>query len=134
MQVEPLVSLLVNANLGVAGQTIFIDYMSENINSGILLLSSLAGNTIDYELPGWRWHDSFQAIIRSPDRAAGMALAIQVKNALTILQDTVVSAPSGQSYSLRYLRPIHDPIVYPRQLGGVWEISINFNACYVVLS
>ena len=53
MQLEPFANLIVQAGLGVMGQSLFLHYMPPSIDSAIVILPSLAGSAISFEMPGW---------------------------------------------------------------------------------
>lgn len=129
MILEPLCTLLDQAALGVP---VFQDYMAPTIDRGIVLLSTLAGNHIDWEMPLWRRNDPFQVIVRSTTVTDGRELAYQVRDILTF-SSRLLSAEAGlPALLMTYSRPTCDPIVYPRQTGNLWEVSSNFQASYAI--
>jgi hypothetical protein len=134
MQLEPFANLIVQAGLGVMGQSLFLHYMPPSIDSAIVILPSLAGSAISYEMPGWRKDAGFQVIVRDPLVAKGEPLARQIMAALTITKQTLLPSygPGMPALLLAYCRPMQDPIVFARQKSGSWEVSVNYRAAYAI--
>jgi hypothetical protein len=130
---EHLVPLLVAARLGQPGRTLFCHKMPAELTKGLVLLGDLAGTEIDHDLPGWRM-GQIQVIVRDDDHALGTQRSRQVMTALTLNDHLLPAAGGAGRIQLRRLRPIHDPIVYPRSEGDVMEFSMNFEGAWVVLT
>lgn len=136
MQVEQIAALLAAANLGIAGQTLFVNTMPAAIMTGIVVMPSLSGNPIDWELGGnFRNNASFQVIVRVPtsDYRDGYNLATSVANTLTIQTDTQIAAiaPDIPACKILYMRPRHEVISYPRTQNGFVEFSVNYEMAFV---
>lgn len=129
-----MVDLLVAAGVGVPGSTIFTHFMPGECTRGVLLRNNLGGVEICHELPGY-YQSEPQAIVRAQTIEDGERLAELVMAALTVHQTRILRDNTGRDVmQLNYLRPRHEPIVFPRSDGNGREWSINFSACYVVLS
>ncbi len=135
MRMEQLVSLCEKAGIGHAGQDLFIHYMNSSVSKGIVFLTSLTGDPIDWELPGWRKSKAFQAIVRDPSITSGYRRSEQLISAITINTVTTLPAiaPDIPAIQVAYIRPIVDTIVYPRTPDKVFEFSTNFEAGFAVL-
>ncbi len=131
MKLEMLAQVLVDADLGEIGQTIFVHHMPETLNQGVLLRTPLVGTPVDHYLPGY-YKGRVQAIVRAITQTAGDELAIAVIKALQTLGGTTLTdAETDTSLKINYLRPDTLPIVFPRSEGNLKEWSINFDCCYV---
>jgi hypothetical protein len=132
MLVEPIMNRLESAGLGTIGQSIFGHYMPAEVRSGILVLSSLAGNSISYETPGFRMDDRFQVIVRDTTAQNAMDVGRSVRDALVATERFVM--PSGvagvPNMLVSYIRPISDPILFPRAQSGLFECSLNSEITY----
>lgn len=124
MKLEPVLQKLVDDGLGVAGQDLFVHRMPDTVTVGALLLSKLSGTPIDHELPGYR-KTSFQVIVRHTDYVQGEQLAEQISSALTIRNAQV------GSLKVKYIQPMHEPVIFPISEGDHLEISVNYDAVYV---
>jgi hypothetical protein len=122
MQLEPIIQILEDAQLGQSGRTLFVGGMPASVRRGILLRGKLTGSQIDWNIPG-RIKTGFQAIVRSEDVPEGQALAKAVAAALTFSDKQV------DGMWLEYVRPKHLPIQFPNDEGGFTEFSINFDSC-----
>lgn len=133
MKLDYLASLLVAANLGTAGESIFIGSMPSDCTEGIMLRNPLSGIDIEHELPGFYKSDP-QVVVRSQRFDTGESKAAAVIKALSITQTRKVLGPNSKpSMTINYVRARHLPIMYPRSDGNGREWSINFSACYVIL-
>ena len=132
MIIEPIMKILQDANIGVIGTSIFGYYMPPDVNTGILVVSSLSGASISYETPNFRKDDRFQIITRAPSSTAALNLMRKVSIALTLTKDqTIPSLQTGiPDLCFIYIRPAHDPIVFPRLQSGLTECSLNLSATY----
>lgn len=125
MNLEAIANYLVTQGVGISGQSLFVYRMPPAINEGILLISDLKGTEIDYELPGFK-RTTFQAIVRHTEHVAGRALADLVSSTLTLENGFVLS-----NLLVRYIRPRHEPVMYPVSEGDYLEFSVNFDAVYI---
>tara|TARA_R110000851_G_C13102760_1_gene569250 strand:- start:33162 stop:33545 length:384 start_codon:yes stop_codon:yes gene_type:complete len=125
MKLEPIAQHLVTEDVAEQGVDLFIYNMPSGVEIGILLISSLSGTEIDYELPGFK-RTSFQAIVRHTEFVEGRELADLVSSTLTLKNGTMLD-----NLLVRYIRPRHEPVVYPVSEGDYLEFSINFDAVYI---
>lgn len=139
MILEPVAQYLLGQGLARAfGVDLFCVYMPLDVKNAILLVSQLGGNHINYQLPGWRKNDPFQIVVRAQDPVAGKALAWRVQTALAAIEQggpvamSYPADPTIPALTVRYIRPAHDPVVFPRLQSGLWEINTNFNATYII--
>lgn len=128
---EHISPILVTAKLGTAGVDLFAHRMPAGITSGIVIVGDLAGAQIDHDLPGWRI-GRIQVIVRNASHIAGTALAHKIIQALTLGEHSLPAAGGASALRLRRLRPLHDPIAYPRSDGDLIEFSINFEGAWTV--
>jgi hypothetical protein len=132
MHLEQLSKRLETANLGTRGVNIFVHFMPATVTKGLVLLPSLAGDPINWELPGWHKANSFQIIVRDTSVDRGYQFATSCVSALTITTDTILAAiaPDIPAIQVRYIRPRHDVVVLPRSPSNYFEFSINFESAY----
>lgn len=128
MNLEPIAEYLELQGAGTRGTNIFVYSMPDEIISGVLLVETLLGTTIDHELPNYRRAD-FQVIVRHSDFAAGKALAEQVSNLLTLENKSATI----NGMNVKFIRPKHEPVPFPRLEGGGLEFSVNFESAYVII-
>ena len=136
MQVEQIAAIIAAANLGVSGTTLFVNTMPATVMNGIVVLPSLSGNQIDWEL-GSRFMNNatFQIIVRVPTDKyrVGYNLAESISKTLTIQTDTDISAIGTDipACKILYMRPKHEIISYPRTQSGYIEFSVNYEMAYI---
>ncbi len=63
MNLLPLAKLLQTKQVGITGQTIFVNMIPISAPKGVLLRNDLPGTEIDYELPGY-FKTGFVVIVR----------------------------------------------------------------------
>lgn len=125
MNLMPLAQKLETDLVGVMGTSIFINMIPAECPQGILLRNRLPGTKIDYELPGY-YKARFQLIARAQDYAVGEALINQAFASLTMKETTL------GSMSIRFIRPVTLPAVFPLSKGNLLEFAADFEAVYVV--
>ena len=133
MRMEQLTPLIEAAGLGLSGKDLFIYFMPADVTVGVLVVSSLSGSKINYDLPGYRKDVGFQIIVRGPNLNEALTRATAIMKAVTITKRIMLPAiPSigAPAIYVSYARPLHDPQPYPRMLGKGWEVSMNFMATY----
>lgn len=114
---------------GVIGQTLFAYNMPESVVLSILLRQPLNPVDINYELPGYR-KTQFQVIARChpKDIEQGHALITAFVEAITIEYESDIAG-----MHVKYMRPRHDPMVYPLSEGNHLEFAVNFDLVYVIV-
>jgi len=114
---------------GTIGRDIFAYNMPETANLAVLLRQPLVGTAIDYELPGYR-KTKFQVVLRCKpaEIMQGKAAIDDFVEKITLHQETTLTG-----YKVKYMRPRHDPVMYPISEGGNMEFSVNFDVVYVIV-
>lgn len=114
---------------GIIGKTLFAYNMPETANLAVLLRQPLTGAQIDYELPGYR-KTKFQVVARCKptEIEQGHALIEGFVQKITLMQETSLAG-----YKVKFMRPRHDPIMYPISEGANMEFSVNFDVVYVIV-
>lgn len=114
---------------GTIGKDLFAYNMPESSNLGVLLRQPLVGAEIDYELPGYR-KSKFQVIVRCKpsEIEQGRAKIDAFVSSITLMGETAITG-----YKIRFMRPRHDPIMYPISEGGNLEFCVNFDVVYVIV-
>lgn len=134
MRLEQLAYRLELAGLARRGEDLYIHYMPPSVSRAVVILPSLAGDPINWELgPNWRNAHAFQVVVRDPKIPDGLNRATEINNALTILQTTTLPAMPDlniPSALVRYIRPRHDIIAFPRSPANYFEFSTNFDAAF----
>lgn len=116
-------------NAGTIGRDLFAYNMPETSNLGVLLRQPLTGAEIDYELPGYR-KAKFQVIVRCKpvEIEQGLVKITEFVDMITVLSEMNLSG-----MQIKYMRPRHDPVLYPVSEGNNLEYSVNFDVVYVIV-
>jgi hypothetical protein len=105
-------------------ESIFLINMPPAITRGILILHNSGGAKLDANLPDYKVAN-IQLIVRDIDYQSGYAFAVSVLKAFTIFETTV------GGIEIKYINPLHDPLLFPLSTGGLTEFSLNFKTAYV---
>lgn len=135
MNLDCIAELIVEAGLGVLGETLFEDMMPDAVTQGVLLKTSIGGERIDRYIPGYFRTGRLQVIVRSPNIEAGDALARAVMKAVTFRDRPPRDflGPQGVVImTLNHAYPDALPSKYPRMPGGEYEWSTNFDVNYLM--
>ncbi len=124
MNLMPFAEFLESEDLGVMGESIFINMIPADAPRGILLRNDLAGTLIDYELPGY-FKTNFQVIVRSENFAEGEERINAVLAALT-MRERVLGG-----MHINYLRPKTEPVVFPLSVGNLLEFATTMDISFV---
>ena len=124
MNLEELLIHMQGLGLGTPGQNLFRHQMPEQIQEGLLVTSQVPADIHPYVIQYRK--GSIQVIARSPNGDA----------AITKLNG-VVDAISGEGLDLpsaRVLRlyPRHEPLLYPKSEGALYEASVNFDIVFTL--
>lgn len=122
---------MVAANLGVIGETIFLDEMPASANYGIMIKSPLAGIRVDQNLPGY-YKPDLQLIVRHRDAVEGGVIADRLLQALTVNAPELHIEDSGTRIQINLFVPKTLPIRYPRLTGDLIEWSCNFQTSFTI--
>lgn len=125
MNLEPFANCLQAMDVGVIGNNIFLYNMPNTVHEGILFVAPLSGMKIDPDLPNYR-KGKFQVIVRSEAYSDAKELADSVMGVLDFANKVV------DNYSVKYVRPRTEPVVFPVSEGDYIEFSLNFNTVYVI--
>lgn len=126
MKLEAVGEILHDEGIAIAGSTLYIYNMPENMQNGVLLIDDPDTPTeCDEYIPKLKKSD-FRAIVRAGDYETGMALAYQVRNALDKYNYT-----AANGLKLLRLKPTYDPIAYPVSESDVVEVSVNLWTAYI---
>lgn len=124
MNLIPIAEFLEGADLGVMGDTIFINMIPVDAPKGILLRNFLSGTKIDYELPGY-YKTGFRLIVRARDYQEGYALITAACEALTVQNEQI------DDMSVTYMRPLTEPVVFPLSKGNLLEFATDIDIVFV---
>lgn len=119
-----LANLLEEREVGKTCKDIFIDTLPDEAPKGIVLRSSIAGDEIDYYLPGLM-KATFRLIVRASFHSDGLEMIQKAIQALTVWQPTKIG-----NMRVRSCRPITTPMVYPLSNGNLREFSVNMKIIY----
>lgn len=125
MNLMPFADLLEIANLGVKGQSIFLNMMPAEAESAILLRGPLSGTPINYELTNY-FRTEIQVIVRSNSYPDGEALIGQVMGALTLQEVAVDTA-----CYVKQCRPRAEAAAFPLSRGNLIEFNVMFDIVFV---
>lgn len=109
---------------GKCAKDIFVDTLPSESSMGIVLRSSISGDTIDYELPGFM-KATFRLIARAANHGIGQEMLQKATDALYIELSEVVG-----SMNVRICRPITTPMIFPLSNGNLREFSVNMRIIY----
>lgn len=121
---QALAERLENAGCGKRGKDVFIDTLPFDSPTGIVLRSSISGDRIDHELPGFM-KATFRLIARASNHAEGQAKLQKAITALWIEQPVEMG-----TMNVRSCRPITTPMIYPLSPGNLREFSVNMKIIY----
>jgi hypothetical protein len=126
MNLESVAEMLEDAEVGIQGTDIFVEFIPASCSQGILLRQPFGGTQIDYDLPGYR-KTSFMLIARAKTYSAGKTLIDNAVAALTVDNEEVTNM------HINYMRPQTDPFFYAPSAGGNVEFVVHIDACYVIV-
>ena len=121
---------LVNAGLGVAGVSLFRNYMPPECSVGLMFRAPLIGIKINPHITGW-YRTELQLITRHTDPVLGNLLALDAARILKVesLEIYPLSAERGRAQiTLFYAETL--PIQFPRLEGNGYEWSQHFCAAF----
>lgn len=117
-------ALAVRAKQFIDSVPVTIDTMPISTTKGLCLRSSISGDNLDHELPGFM-KGAFRLIVRSAKYAEGMKLVDTATAALT------VDIPQDVGFMhVRYCRARTTPMIYPVSDGNLREFAVNMDICY----
>jgi len=121
---------IVDAGLGVRGQSLFRNFMPADCKVGVLIRPPLQGVPIDPFIEGW--HKSpIQAIVRHFDPVDGLTLANNVSKTLFVEKPEFYEASEERGRAqISQFYPTALPIQFPLLEGNGIEWSVNFFAAF----
>ena len=124
---EQVANLMVANGVGRLGRDVFVHAMPETVTQGWLILGKLDLLDIDWDLPTLR-KEGFQILARHPSPLEAEKMAMRAARAVSFHQwrDLPPAGSAESSIRALYIRPRHDPIVFPRSEGDIYEASVNF--------
>lgn len=130
MKLELIAKVIEDANLGVIGQTIFVNSMPAEVQKGVVLKNPLAGIDISPYLPGY-YRGRLQAIVRAPTHEDGDNLAELVGRSLKMFNREFRDTDGSLLLKVNHIFPAQLPIVYPHTPSRSIEWSLNYVTSYV---
>lgn len=115
---EAIVSMIQTAGLGTVGVSLFHSHMPAQVLNGVLVMTRVPIANDPYS--GLR-KGPFQVVVRSQDLEEAHNKASQIMKALTTDGVTVGEV------SFLFIKPAHEPLVFPRTEGSLFEASVNYN-------
>jgi len=106
--------------IAIVGDDSFQFSMPAKVSRGVLFRLPLTGVKIDHELRGY-FTTQIQVIVRDADYKAGGERCETLTEALTMCHRRL------QNFYVDYMRPQHEPIIYPRSESGYIEFSVNYD-------
>lgn len=123
MNLLQLADVLEQADIGVKGETIFVNNMPSSSRTAVMLRGKFTGTKIDHELPGF-YKTDIMLVVRAVDYAAGETLIERAVVALTLSEKDL------SEYYIRYCRPESLPAVYPLSDGDNMEFAVRMNLAF----
>ena len=129
MKLELLAQYLDDEDVARQGRDLFVHFMPEEVTEGVMLKARFQPTERMIDLPDY-YKTGFQVIIRASNYIDGNAMADRVSSVLTLGQITMGDEDEYQQL-FRYIRPLHQPIVYPLSRADLLEFSVNFETVFV---
>ena len=121
MNLAPIVELLEAENFGTIGKDLFRNFMPHDVREGLLVTIQMPVE-IDRYLNYCK--GSFQVVARGTDWESPRLVMVDVSKVLC-----------GEGLSLGdmyfyFMRPRHEPLIFPKSEGDLIEASVNFDFIY----
>lgn len=113
-----VVGVIELAGKGISGKTLFHTHMPAGKGEGVLVLSRVPVSIDPYT--GLK-KGTFQVITRSTNVLTSHSLAVEIMKVLE-----TEGAKHGE-VDFKFIKPQHEPLVFPRTDGGQFEASVNYN-------
>jgi hypothetical protein len=124
MDLLPIANKLEYEGLGIAGKTLFVNFMPTECKEGLLLRSPLAGSKVNFELPGY-YKTEFALIARSHQFANAKTMIEEAMPILCFAEEQV------EDIYVKYVRPRTLPVAFPVSDGNYYEVQAIFEVVYV---
>lgn len=115
---DSIVLQIADQGLGIPGQSLFHSHMPAGTGKGILVMARVPVMIDMYT--GLR-KGTFQVVCRAPTILEAHELSTQVMAVLT-----TEGAKLGE-VNFFFIKPEHEPLVFPRTEGSQFEASVNYN-------
>lgn len=133
MDLESIASVLIGKGIcslpDSGGVPVFVYALpADLVESGepaVLVMSGFEGSKAVLNTPGY-YIGEFQVIVQSTDHAEGAALSKQIFAALRLSRQAL-----SPDMTVLSCLPLHQPIAYPKNGGGIFEFSTNFKINHV---
>jgi hypothetical protein len=114
--------------VGIPADNIFVQQIPTGVTPAAMIASPQTGIRIDPELRGL-FKGSLQLVVRA-------AKSKDAENLAQAISDGIETETGVEldSVSVRYIRPRHLPVPFPRSEGDLFEAVVNFDLCFVRVS
>lgn len=121
--IDTLANHLEDAGVGLVGKDIFVHFLPEAAEYGILLLDNYVYKTTS-EIPGYR-RGQFRIVVRAKTHKEGNTLSTQTIAALSMVRKKFAGI------EIKLLEQMHDPISFPPSTHTKSkEFVTNFSVIY----
>lgn len=121
--IDTLANHLEDTGVGLVGKDIFVHFLPESAESGILLLDNYVYKTTS-EIPGYR-RGQFRIVVRAKTHKEGNTLSTQAIAALSMVRRKF------DGIEIKLLEQMHDPIAFPPSTHTKSkEFVTNFSVIY----
>lgn len=124
MWLDEIAIYLRSLHISGIDQAVFVHAMPAEVKPAVMVAVGYQGMPVDPEIPGF-FKGRIQAVSRGLKSINAEEYAQAVSNALTINETTV------GSIFVKYIRPVHLPVPFPRSGGDYYEASVNFDICFL---
>jgi hypothetical protein len=108
--------------IGVAGNPpIRVATLAADQAIGVVVKTPIGGMATTPEMPRYST-GAMQVLVRHKEAMTGYQMALDIMEALTVLGEPVELA----TYRIVTFYPVNEPIMFPSNLAGLFEFSINF--------
>ena len=124
MILESVAEHLALSGVGEVGKSVFVHFMPHSVKSGIILVSSDSGFSVDPELKNY-YRDIFKFVVRAESISEGNNIMRAVLPVMDVEGVTI------NELTFNFIRPLTLPLPYPRDDSGGYEISCVMEfSCY----
>lgn len=123
MNPEELLVHMQDLGLGVIGQDLFRHHMPEKVSSGLLLTIQTPTSVNPYAIGYRKGQIQLVARAKTADQATAKA-----NDTIKTLSGEGLDLPSVK---VLRLYPRHEPLLYPKSEGALYEASVNFDIVFV---
>lgn len=110
---------------GIPAENIFVQQIPTGTVPAAMLAAPQTGVRIDPELRGL-FKGSLQLVVRAAKSSEAESLAQAISDGIETEFEVALD-----SVTIRYIRPRHLPVPFPRSDGDLFEAVVNFDLCFV---